>query len=135
MNTYPQNIKALLRDLGARIPTDELDALVKHGRAMRLPALKVVEAFFTENPADIHDLKPLEGAIVDSSMAIRSLERPYMAITAASYDQLMKGAHDYYVTRNGRVVTFGTADGGFALMPLKEDAAAVILASQTSTAA
>lgn len=48
---------------------------------------------------------------------VKKLVRPYTEIPKGDYDALMQGGHDVYLM-NGRLVTFGNADGGYALMPM-----------------
>lgn len=75
----------------------------------------------------ISDLIPLSGECHAFDIEVRKLTRPYLPITAADYEHLTTGGADYYLTPDGQVVTFGTADGGFALMPLQQRFAANIL--------
>jgi hypothetical protein len=69
-------------------------------------------------------LKPLEGFRLpsDYSAAVRLVERPVIPITEAQYNALytrsLRDECEVYVFRGGWV-TFGTADGGYALWPLQ----------------
>ena len=59
----------------------------------------------------------------DFRAAIRMLERPYIGITEAEYAVVEKVAGDSdIVFFDGRPVTYGNADGGWALMPIKPGA-------------
>lgn len=54
------------------------------------------------------------------------LERPYFPITAAQHEHVKTlaekaGCDSFRVGADGPTVTFGEADGGYALMPLAKD--------------
>lgn len=77
-------------------------------------------------------LNPLQGCCDDFWLEVKKLQRPYIPITPASYQTLLEGGADYYRMpgKQGKVVTFGNADGGYCLMPLKKDEASLLLESQ-----
>lgn len=63
------------------------------------------------------DLIPLSGTTPDFYDAVRMIQRPYIPISKELFDQLINGNSDYYKFED-TVFTFGTADQGYALMPL-----------------
>lgn len=76
------------------------------------------------------ELSPLKGRIpkgkgIDN---IRKLTRPYIVIPKEFYDKILseKIKNDFYIY-DGKVVTFGSADNGFALMPYQNEYAKIIL--------
>lgn len=71
-------------------------------------------------------LQPLNGRCADFHTEVRKLQRPYTPITKEQYDALYVVPNDYYMFGND-VVTFGVADDGYALMPLKYEYAKAIL--------
>lgn len=76
-------------------------------------------------------LKPLKGSCKPFHQQVRELRRPYTKISDADYALFMSGPADFYLSSCGKVVyTFGNADGGYALMPLADEAARTILESQ-----
>ena len=76
---------------------------------------------------DTSDLFPLEGKLPSNfNEAVAVLERPYVAINREQYEEVFEVGCDFFKYQD-KVVTFGNADGGFALMPLKEDFAKQIL--------
>ena len=75
-------------------------------------------------------LKPLTGTVKPFHEQVKELKRPYQPITEEQYETLLAGCSDYYETEQGEVVTFGNADGGYALMPLNDKAAQEILDNQ-----
>ena len=74
-------------------------------------------------------LQPLNGRCADFHTEVRKLQRPYIPITKEQYDALIAVPNDYYKFGND-VVTFGGADGGYALMPLQAKYATAILEAQ-----
>lgn len=74
-------------------------------------------------------LRPLPGLKTPDSFqeGVRQLVRPYIPITEQDYKKLLAMPCDYYRLKDDRVVTFGSADGGFALMPLHPMAAQQVL--------
>lgn len=80
----------------------------------------------TINDGDIF-LTPLKGKVPsDFCAAVRTLTRPYIAITKDEYDKVFSKGNDYFKYKN-QVVTFGNADSGWALMPLQDEFAQKIL--------
>lgn len=79
---------------------------------------------------DIDALKPLAGTAKPFHEQVRELVRPYQEITDAEHDKLASGDSDFYETPDGKVVMFGFADSGYALMPLNDKAAQEILDNQ-----
>jgi hypothetical protein len=56
--------------------------------------------------------------------AVAMLQRPYFAISVGEYTELLDLTSDPvtdFVLYEGKVCTFGDADGGFAIMPLRDD--------------
>lgn len=55
--------------------------------------------------------------------AVDMLKRPYVQITEKRYNKIMnelkEANSDFFLYRN-KVCTIGTADGGYAIMPLKD---------------
>ena len=92
---------------------------------------RFIEQYFKENEFDISNLKPLKGEVKGSSEQVRDLQRPYIRINEAQYNTLKNGPSDFYLTKGNKVVTFGSADGGYALMPLNDEAAEATIAKQS----
>lgn len=82
---------------------------------------------------DIHKLTPLSSRAKPFHEQIRELVRPYTPITEDELNQLECAGVDFFLTTDQQVVTFGNADGGYALMPLNADAAAEILEAEQRT--
>jgi hypothetical protein len=75
----------------------------------------------------IINLKPLKGRVPsDFCEAVATLTRPYIAISKEVYEKVFNEGSDYFKYKE-KVVTFGTADGGYALMPLQSKYANKIL--------
>jgi len=49
---------------------------------------------------------------------VARLKRPYITITKKQFDFLMLENADIYIDAKGQRFTFGTADSGYALMPI-----------------
>lgn len=75
-----------------------------------------------------YHLLPLNGSAGNFHEQVRKLTRPYMPITNKHFESLEKLSFDFYLTKSGKVVTYGHADNGFALMPLNQREAIDILA-------
>lgn len=81
----------------------------------------------TINDGDIF-LTPLKGKVPsDFCAAVATLQRPYIAISEDEYKKVFDVGNDYFKYAD-KVVTFGNADGGYALMPLQYEYAEKILA-------
>lgn len=75
-------------------------------------------------------LFPLQGQVGPDFIEMSRVERPFIPISERDHAILCElGSANYYLTEEGRVVTFGP-DGksGFALKPLTLEAARDILA-------
>lgn len=80
----------------------------------------------TINDGDIF-LTPLKGKNPsDFCEAVRRLQRPYIPITKEEYEKVFNKGNDYFKYKED-VVTFGNADSGWALMPLRSEYAQKIL--------
>ena len=88
-------------------------------RAKMLCAAKHKDAALTDQ-SYIDSLQPLKGAIKSFQQEVKKLQRPYFPISRDNYKQLQAFDADYFLTRDGLVVTFGAADNGYSLMPLQE---------------
>lgn len=73
----------------------------------------------------IKKLQPAGNSLVGLSFqeAVAMLKRPYTPITKAQYQQVKEMADrsncdTFCIGSGGQQVTFGEADGGYALMPL-----------------
>ncbi|AHJ13059.1 hypothetical protein [Sulfurospirillum multivorans] len=75
-------------------------------------------------------LQLLNGRCSDFHTEVKKLQRPYVPITKEQYDALFAVPNDYYKFGND-VVTFGGADGGYALMPLQSIYAKAILEARS----
>jgi len=65
------------------------------------------------------ELIPLRGKMSSTfEENVRQLQRPYIPISQEVYDQVFADGANYFKLEDS-VVTFGNADGGFALMPLQ----------------
>lgn len=71
----------------------------------------------------LEQLIPLKGECGSFHSEVRKLQRPYTPISEKEFKELESGLADYYKMPDGRIVTFGAADQGYALMPLNEHAA------------
>ena len=100
---------------------------------LTVPAIKAVQDWFVAHPFDVDTLKPLHGNLDYFNVDIAQVERPYAAITQGSYNTLEKGRYDLYLTPGGAVVTFGNADGIFALMPVEKTTAETIINAQPNS--
>lgn len=74
------------------------------------------------------ELKPLKGRIKSGFNTVKKLTRPYIVIPLDLHKQILseKIKSDFYIYDN-KVVTFGSADNGFALMPFQDEFAKEIL--------
>lgn len=72
-------------------------------------------------------LLPLKGEVSGFHNEVKKLTRPYIVINASDHKKLEDGSSDYYLLKSGQVVTFGNADGGYALMPLQQKYASDVL--------
>lgn len=79
------------------------------------------------SPLNLSELVPLYGECSRFEVEVQKLCRPYIPISIQQYAQLTAGGADYYLTPDQQVVTFGNADGGYALMPLQKKFADNIL--------
>lgn len=68
-------------------------------------------------------IKGLAGNVSGFHEEVKKLQRPYVKISESEYEKLKADSFDYYLTDDGQIVTFGNADGGYALMPLNPTAA------------
>lgn len=71
----------------------------------------------------------LSGSVEGFHIEVKKLKRPYRSTSPDIFQALCDGNFDYYLTNDDEVVTFGTADGGFALMPLGDKDAKKVLAA------
>lgn len=71
---------------------------------------------------------PLKGKILPFDKMVRVLKRPYESISKEVYSEIinMKTKVNYFYYKN-KVVTFGTHDGGYRLIPLNEEKSKEIL--------
>lgn len=72
------------------------------------------------------ELMPLAGKSDCFDTEVRKLQRPYIVIQQDDYEKILSLQWDYFKYKD-KVVTFGTADGGYALMPLQEKYAQKII--------
>lgn len=73
---------------------------------------------------DFNLVKPLNEKLYDTfELAVKQLTRPYLAISQEDYDKVFAVTknHGDIVLYDGIKMTFGNADGGFALMPLSNE--------------
>ena len=71
-------------------------------------------------------LKPLKGYLPnDFHESVRMLTRPYIPISESMYNKIYAVGNDFF-QYGEQIVTFGTADRGFALMPLQMKYATII---------
>lgn len=84
-------------------------------------------------------LEPLKGDCQEFHQEVKNLERPYVSLHALQYQRLLKTDADFLkvvksdkkdTLEEGRVVTYGTADNGYALMPISAERAREILEKQ-----
>ena len=91
---------------------------------------KTLGLYRTDRYIPFYSLKPLKGKVDNAHSEIRKLTRPYTPITEEQFKKLIAAEYDYYKTPDDLVVTFGVADGGFALMPLNAQGGGDVLARQ-----
>lgn len=94
---------------------------------------QAVEFFFALNPLCISKLQPLKGQCGPND--IKKITRPYIALSDASYDALMKADADFYQTLGGQLVTMCKAtcfksESTYALAPYMPEYADKILPKQ-----
>ncbi len=69
----------------------------------------------------LKNLKPVKGKLPKNFVkAVDWLKRPYIRICEFEYQRLLKDKYDFY-NYKGQIVTFGGADEGYALMPIRAD--------------
>lgn len=90
-----------------------------------LHPMLTVEKFFSKNHIDIDSFIPLKGRVSEFNTEVGKLTRPYISISKNTYKLFINKKSDYYLTPNGKVVTFGNAschgsDTNYALMPLND---------------
>jgi hypothetical protein len=90
-----------------------------------------IEYYFKLQPFELNGLIPLKGECKPFDKQVRDLKRPYIKISDEQQNQLMNGESSFYLTQGGRVVTFGAANGGYALMPLQDQPAGEVIAKQS----
>jgi len=91
---------------------------------------QAIEDYYSDETFDMTCLSPLKGSVDALNVDVRSLTRPYIKISEEKYQDLLAGTVCFFKTSGGHVVTFGQADGGFALMPLQNDAQQAVLKAQ-----
>lgn len=94
-------------------------------------ALQFIETYFQSNQFNLSGLTPLKGQVKNYCEQIAELTRPYVKITDEQYVELKGQPAEFYINKAGMVFTFGTADGGYALMPINEAAAKKIINEQS----
>ena len=72
----------------------------------------------------LKSLKPYPARLPkDFKKAVAMLTRPYIPITEEYYNHLLaqldREKCNCFIMENGHIVTVGTADGGYAIMPLR----------------
>lgn len=92
---------------------------------------KFIENYFKLNSFTMAVLKPLKGECKPYTEQVKELMAPYIKITDEQHTQLESIGCDFFMTKGGMVVTFGSANGGYALMPLQEAAAEDVIAKQS----
>ena len=92
--------------------------------------MQFIETFYKRNWFDLEGLIPIKGDVIPFSEQVKALTRPYIKITASQYKALEARASNFFKTKGGKVVAFGTADCGYALMPLTDEAAQKVLDNQ-----
>lgn len=83
-----------------------------------------------QKSVNLTTLQPLKGSCQGFFHEVKKVTRPYIPITEEQHKTLESGQADYYQMPDGSVVTFGNADGGWALMPLQPEFARTILQNQ-----
>jgi hypothetical protein len=91
---------------------------------------EAVSYYILNAPFSIDTITGLKGECAGFHDEVRKLNRPYTKIEKEFHEKLIANEFDYYLTSTGVVVTFGAADGGFALMPLNLVAGQEILNNQ-----
>ncbi|MEA1987778.1 MAG: hypothetical protein U9N57_01055 [Pseudomonadota bacterium] len=103
------------------------DKDIEFGIGNEITPWKMVEEIYKSLTLNLNELKGLTDKCGESSNEIQKLTRPYFPITKEQHQALLSAPYDYYMTETGHVVTFGEADGGYALMPLQEQYAQEII--------
>lgn len=94
----------------------------------KLSVLQAVQSWFADFAFDCSTLKPLTGSVEKFGISFVHLVRPYIAISKESYQRLLGvESTDLFLTPSGVVVTYGDADNGYALMPINEETASLVL--------
>jgi hypothetical protein len=116
---YHNKVVALIKsfDPEANV-TDEFIGLERRNGQS---AIQACESWFDEHKYDLSRLVGVKGKCSKFSQEVRKLQRPYIPIGNGAYEMLESGKYNYYQVPTGQIVTFGYADGGFALMPLQEE--------------
>ncbi len=123
----------LQREIEKFDPSISLDAqecLAAYKNNQRPPAF--IAEYFDKNGFDLELLEPLKGECKPFSEQVRELTGPYIAITESQHESLLAKPADFYMTKGGKVLTFGHANGGFAVMTLQDEPARKVLASQSN---
>jgi len=68
------------------------------------------------------NLIELKGSLpFDFVKAVSMLQRPYIEINKETFDKIKSSTESDFFLYGSKVVTFGAADGGYALMPLNRE--------------
>lgn len=78
-----------------------------------------------------HRLRPVNGECLEFHAEVKNLNRPYIKINEHQHQRLLDSGYDFFQISNGsmsgRVVTYGSADSGYALMPVCQQRAEALL--------
>lgn len=89
---------------------------------------QAIEQWFEPGDFPIDTLRPMKGKCKTFHEQVKELTSPYIKISDSQFNDLLKGEADFYLTDGGKVVTFGGANEGYALMPLQDKFASKMLA-------
>lgn len=124
-------IDSLKKEILVYDESQDIDYLfLEQSAENNLPLSVAIANYFSDNIFNIETLTPIKGECSDFNSQVRDLQRPYLKISEEQYNLLYKESADFYKTSGGKIVTFGSADQGYALMPLNEDASKKILDQQ-----
>lgn len=101
---------------------------IDHAAVDNLSGIQAVQSWFKDFAFDCSTLKPLTGSVEKFGISFVHLVRPYIPISNESYQKLLGvESTDLFLTPSGVVVTYGDADNGYALMPINEETANLVL--------
>lgn len=127
---FADELRREIEKFDPSISLDAQECLMAYKNNQR-PSAFIAE-YFDKIGFDLALLEPLKGVCKPFAEQVRELTAPYIAITESQHESLLAQPADFYMTKGGKVLTFGHANGGFALMTLQDEPARKVLASQSN---